>query len=228
MSRALVPCLLAALALSSTGVTLSAAEPLRIAAANPPEAREWSVRIEALVRAGGLAPRQTRSDPLMPERQHVRYAQLHRGVPVIGGDLVMQTMGPDVVSVFGTLYDGIDVDTAPALSAGQAVEIASRLSGWPLAPRTPPELAVLPLASGGYALAYSVPVFTGGDRIVYAIEAHTGAVVEARSELETQSAVGRGTGVLGDAKKMSVRGAAGRFLGDDLLRPPRLETFDMQ
>jgi Zn-dependent metalloprotease len=33
-------------------------------------------------------------------------------------------------------------------------------------------------------------------------------------------------GVLGDEKKMSVRSAGGQFLGDDVLRPPRLETFD--
>ena len=75
---------------------------------------------------------------------------------------------------------------------------------------------------------YTVPVFTETDRVVYSIEAHTGAVVQARSELQTQSAVGRGKGVLGDDKKMSVRSAGGVFVTDDLLRPPRLETYDAQ
>jgi Zn-dependent metalloprotease len=197
-----------------------------VATAAAAETRAWAARIEASVREGGLALRSLRDDTLLPGREHARYAQLYKGVPVVGGDLVAQTSGADVVSVFGTLYDGIDLDPVPALSADRALETISRLSGQPLG--NAPELVVLPQASGGFALVYTLAVFTGGDRIVYSIDAHTGAVVEARSEIQTQSAVGHGRGVLGDDKKMSVRAAGAQFLGDDLLRPPRLETFDLK
>jgi len=224
MSRRLLSSMLALSALA--GSAAAAAEPQRVAAAGAAETRAWEVRIEGLVRAGGLVLRAMRDDTLLPERAHARYAQLHKGVPVDGGDLVVQVSGPDVVSVFGTLYEGIDVDAVPAFSADHALEIISRLSGQRLGQA--PELVVLPREAGGFVLAYTLPVFTGGDRIVYSIDAHTGAVVEARSEIQTQSAVGHGRGVLGDDKKMSVRAAGGRFLGDDLLRPPRLETFDLQ
>src|SRR5260221_547546 len=199
---------------------------IRVPSASIPETRAWEARIEGLVRAGGLVLRSVRDDPLMPDRQHARYAQLYQGVPVAGGDLVAQVSGADVVSVFGTLYDGIDIDAVPAFGADHAVEIISRLSGQPLGHR--PDLVILPQAGGGVALVYTLPVFTEADRIVYSIDAHTGAVVEARSEVQTQSAVGHGRGVLGDDKKMSVRAPGGQFLGDDLLRPPRLERFDFK
>ena len=205
----------------------AAGEPLRVAALGA-QTREWTPRIEALVRAGTLALGSVRTDTLIVDRQHARYAQLYKGVPVLGGDLVVQTAGADLVSVFGTIYDGIDLDAAPAFSAERAVDIVERLSGQPLGPFNPPSLAVRPLAGGGYALVYSQPVFTGSDRIVYVLDAQTGALLEARSELEAQSAVGHGKGVLGDEKKMSVRAAGARFVGDDLLRPPRLESFDFR
>jgi Zn-dependent metalloprotease len=228
MSRLSVRTVLAIAAVAvSTPLAADAAPPLRVMAAAA-EAREWQARIDALVRSGGLAVRKVRSDTLMPDRRHVRYAQLYKGVPVVGGDLVVQVVGSDAVSVFGSLYEGIDLDAVPAVDADRAVEIASRLSGQPLGPFPPPELGVLPLQAGGFALVHSVAVFTGADRIVYAIDARSGEPLEARHELQTQSAVGKGKGVLGDDKKMSVRSAGGRFLGDDLLRPPRLQTFDLQ
>jgi bacillolysin len=205
----------------------AAAEPVRVTAADA-QARAWSERIASLVRAGGLVLERTRSDSLMPEREHARYAQVYKGVRVLGGDLVVQTAGADVVSVFGTLYEGIDLDTTPAFGADGAAAIVERLSGQPLGPLNPPEFGVQPRSGGGYALVYAQPVFTGAGRTVYVVDAHTGVLLEARSELETQSAVGHGPGVLGDEKKMSVRDAGGRFVGDDLLRPPRLESFDFQ
>ena len=143
----------------------------------------------------------------------------------MGGDLAVQISGADVVSVFGSFYDGIDLDPVLAFGADRAVDIISRVSGQPSA-------TGLSWSSGRGTRAgsssFTLPVFTGGDRIVYSIDAHTGAVVEVRSEIQTQSAVGHGRGVLGDDKKMSVRAAGGRFFGDDLLRPPLLETFDLQ
>jgi bacillolysin len=219
--------LLALVCLAAGGpLRAQAREPRRVAAVSPADARAWEPRLAAEVRAGSLVLVRTREDTLLPERRHARYAQSYRGVPVAGGDLVAQLSGSDLVSVFGTLYDGVDLDPVPALGPDRAAEIVSRLSGQPLGRL--PDLEVLPLAAGSFALAYVLPVFTGGDRVVYAIDAHTGALLEARSELQTQSAVGHGRGVLGDDKKMSARAEGGRFLSDDLLRPPRLATYDLQ
>jgi Zn-dependent metalloprotease len=229
LELALAALVAAAAALAAAAAPLvraaAAPAPLRVAAVAPADASAWSARIDALVKDGTLGLRKAREDTLLPGREHLRYAQLHQGVPVIGGDLVVQLVGADVVSVFGTVYDGVAVDAVPALSGDQATRIAERASSQPLGPRDP-DLGILPRPDGSFALVYTVPVFSEEGRIVYEIDAHTGAVVEARHETQTQSAVGHGKGLLGDDKKMSVRAAPGQFLGDDLLRPPLLETLD--
>ena len=48
------------------------------------------------------------------------------------------------------------------------------------------------------------------------------------SDRQTQSAVGRARGVLGDSKKISVSGGGSRFTATDLLRPPAIITYDMK
>jgi thermolysin len=48
------------------------------------------------------------------------------------------------------------------------------------------------------------------------------------SDRQSQAAVGRATGVLGDSKKISVSGTPGSYLARDLLRPPVVQTDDMK
>jgi Zn-dependent metalloprotease len=60
------------------------------------------------------------------------------------------------------------------------------------------------------------------------IDALNGDLLLRYTDLETQSAVGTGTGVLGDAKKISTRLQSGRYTADDALRPPVLITYDLQ
>ena len=201
---------------------------LRIAASRPEEVRTWAARVETMGRDGLLAVRKVRPDTLMPGREHVRYAQLHRGLPVFGGDLAVQMDGAETVSVFGTLYDGIDVDVRPGFTGDQAARIVERLAGQTLGPSRQPVLGIHPRAEGGYALAYRARVFTGSDLLHLILDARTGEVLERRSDLQRQAAVGLGRGVLNDQKKMSVRQSGGTFLADDLLRPPALDTFDMK
>ena len=60
------------------------------------------------------------------------------------------------------------------------------------------------------------------------VDANTGAELLRFSELQTQSAIGTGRGLVGDTKKLSVRSTAGAFVADDRLRPPSLLTYDMR
>ena len=48
------------------------------------------------------------------------------------------------------------------------------------------------------------------------------------NDLQTQAAVGTGTGVLGDRKKISTNASGGRYVADDQFRPPTLITYDMR
>jgi thermolysin len=64
---------------------------------------------------------------------------------------------------------------------------------------------------------------------MYFVDAKTGAIVRQLSDLKTQTAaVGRGTGVLGDTKKMSASSTSGQFYTIDELRPPQIVSFDLK
>jgi thermolysin len=60
------------------------------------------------------------------------------------------------------------------------------------------------------------------------VDAHSGEVVLEYNDLQSQAAVGTGTGVLGDTKKISTRAVGGGYAADDQLRPPALITYDMR
>ncbi|HEX6323845.1 MAG TPA: M4 family metallopeptidase [Vicinamibacterales bacterium] len=210
---------------------LSSAQETRVAPRGLGTLRDWDRRVTADVRSGDLRRRSVREDTLVPGRSHERFDQFFRGVRVYGADLALQrSAAGQTISIFGTLYDGIDVDTEPALSQAAARRRIEALGGAALGEARQPELVVLPLDAGGFALAWHERVLSpsAGTLMAWFIDADTGAVLKTRNELRTQSAVGRGTGVLGDEKKVSVSPSDGRFLTRDELRPPDVLTFDMK
>jgi Zn-dependent metalloprotease len=161
-------------------------------------------------------------------RRHERLVQLHGGLRVFGGELVRQSDSAGAVSVFGALYEGIDVDTRPNLS-GEAARARVRVAGAPrLLTGKPAELLVLPLSGGGYALCWMFREWTADDFVLYFVDAHDGQVRLKLSDLKRQSAVGIGRGVLNDRKKISASSSSGTFVADDALRPPNIATYDFQ
>jgi bacillolysin len=215
-------------AVTLLGVLALAAAPLQIAATGPAERDAWARKAAEMVAAGTLAPRRIVPDTLVPGRVHRRYAQLHRGVPVLGGELVLQEEAGRTVSVLGTLFEGIDAATEAAISPDRALDAVSRATGTDLGLSRAGPLSIVPLPDGTFRLAYPVRAFAGGELAVHYVDARTGAIAWSRGDLKRQAAPGTGTGVLGDAKKMSVRREAAGFVADDPLRPPSLLTFDMK
>ncbi len=199
----------------------------RIAASDVAQLAPWAARIQQMADAGEIRLTQSHDDPLVPGRRHRRFAQLHAGTPVWGGELVVQTASQGLVSIFGTLYEGIELDTKPTLSAQEADRVARDQAAVPFGREGRPELVVLPVSEGSYALTYKVRVKRSGfDIRLLFIDAKTGAVVEDRDDIKTESAVGVGTGVLGDRKKVSANKSGTQFVAEDKLRPPRIATFD--
>ncbi len=192
---------------------------------------EWDQRIGALEARGNLRVRATMEDTMIAGRTHTRFTQLHRGVPVWGAEVVRQSDDAGVLTAFGNLYEGIEVESRPtlsALSARRALE--SVHSGGRLFPDEV-ELVILPVTDGDtltYALTWRGQILKGTDVRAVFVDAHTGAVRLDFSDRHNQSAVGRGVGVLGDAKKMSVTGSGTNFQAQDALRPPALQTLDMK
>ncbi len=191
--------------------------------------REWSGRVDRLLASGELAVRLTRDDTMIPGRRHERLAQLHRGVPVFGGELTRQSDASGTLTVFGTLYEGIDVDVAARLSpVGAEARLAAR-GGRPFGSRGGPELVVLPLEGGGYRLAYRVRAFFEESLDVRQsfLDAATGELLREYGDIQKQVA-GTGTGVLGDQKKISVAPGGLGFTTSDRLRPPAISSYDFR
>jgi bacillolysin len=184
--------------------------------------------VDSLERSGELRLRQHRTDSLKAGREHDHLDQYYKGVRVFGGDVARQTERGVTVSLFGTIYDDIDLDTNPGVSADEARDAIEQAAGAPMRPGASPELMVLPRASGGYDLAYRARVFSEAGLFMYFVDARSGAVLLQYNDLKTENAIGKGTGVLGDDKKLSVVKDSAAYRANDGLRPPALRTFDLR
>jgi thermolysin len=91
-----------------------------------------------------------------------------------------------------------------------------------------PELVILAETRVGPRLAYMTVVSAKPAVFRLFVDANTGVELLRYSELQFQSAVGTGQGLVGGPKKMSVRPQAGAFVADDRLRPPLLTTYDLR
>ncbi len=188
----------------------------------------WDNQLDRLTRAGGMVVRSREADALVPGRTHERLDQYYGGVRVFGGDVTRQLADGLTISIFGRMFEGIAIEAQPTLSVEEASAAIERLTGIALGSSRRPELVVLPLADGSYALVYRARVMSRGSLTSYFLDAHSGAVLKQLSNLQTQTAVGLAQGVLGDRKKMSVEALGGGFVANDLLRPPSIGTFDMR
>ena len=208
---------------------LIGAEHLAISTSQTSQIREWDRRIDQLSRSGELRRRSTRHDTVIGDgRVHVRYDQFFGGVRVIGGDIVRQERDGVTGSIFGVLHGGIDISPTPSITEDDALAAFRQLSSRELRANARPELVILPRDEGGFALTWRTHVWTDEGLMHVFLDAASGAIHFQYSDLQTQGAVGTGTGVLGDRKKISTRAFSGRFLADDQLRPPMLVTYDMQ
>lgn len=192
------------------------------------ELRAQDARVSRMLLGRDLRMRRSSPDKLVPGRRIERADQYHRGVRVFGGDVVRQLSRGQVVSLFGTIYDGIDIDTNPAITEPEARRIVEARVGVPLGARRAGELVVFPRETDDFALTWRIRAATGADLREFFVDAHTGAIVFDYSDLQAQSAVGRATGVLGDSKKISALRFGGGFTLDDALRPPSIRTYDLK
>lgn len=188
--------------------------------------RLWDTQITRMLRDDQIRPRREEADPLVQGRTHERLDQYYEGIRVFGGELVRQADNGQTVSVFGSLYTGINVDVRPTLAPSDATDVIEALTGVAPGGERAPELVVLPRDNGGYVLAYRVRVMTSDDLSAYFIDAGTGEVALKYSDLQT--AIGSGKGVLDDTKKVSTTLRSGTYLAIDGMRPAAIYTYDMK
>ena len=192
-------------------------------------AEAWGGRIEQMTRAGSLRLRSSREDTMIEGRVLDRYDQYAGEARIIGAQLVRQRSASGVESVFGEIYpDDLGISLVPKLDAAAAVARVTAIAGRPPMGGDAPELVVIPVPDGTFRLAWLSHVRTGGDVVALYIDAQTGAEAWRYSTLHRQSAVGVGTGVLGERKKMATQQQTGGFFATDQLRPPALTTLDLK
>lgn len=226
----LVVCVAAVIAARAAPRARAQSRPSAITATSAADIRTWDSAVDRLTRDGALRVRATSEDLLLPGRVHERLDQYVDGVRVFGGDLARQTENGVTISIFGTMYPGVAVDVAAAMTPEDARAIVARLSGVEIGEARVPELLILPDEAGGARLVYRLKAFALNNAIDYFIDASTGAVVLELGAAERQSgfAIGTGKGVLGDDKKVSVSTMASNFVAVDMLRPPSIRTYDMR
>ncbi len=91
-------------------------------------------------------------------RSHHRYAQLHRGLPVLGAEFVVQEADGWVISGIGRVVSSLDLAVVPGLSEEDARTRAVIEAGWPPPSGTSAEGSVasppvLAIASAGGSMA---------------------------------------------------------------------------
>ena len=194
-----------------------------VAAVDASTLRDWDSVVDLEVRAGGLRRYETQPNLYLPDRQSERFAQYHEGVPVYGADLIRQTEAGLTTAILGTVFTGIDIDTTPGLTPSEARAVFDEMSAAPFGLVGEPGLWVLPLGAGEYTLAWRGTLSSFRDVF---IDAGSGETLFQVSRI--RRAVGLGTGVLGDQRKMATESIGGTFRTLDPLRPAAIGTYDLE
>ena len=185
-------------------------------------------RVQRMYRERELRLRDSRPDKLVPGRRFERADQYHRGVRVFGADVTRQFASDQVVSIFGAVYDDLDVEPTPGISEREARAAVEASTAVTIGDIRAGELVVLPRPDGTAVLTWRVRAASGDDVREYFVDAQSGRIVFHYSDLQTQAAVGAAVGTLGDAKKMSALRSGSIFVAQDGLRPPSMRTYDMK
>lgn len=177
--------------------------------------------IARMLQAGELTSVRVRDDPQIAGRQVQTLQQVYKGIPVEGGSVTLQRAGPTTVSVFGTLFNAVSVDTTPAIDAIDAARIIEKAANAFIAFGASPTLVVVPSPAGTFALIYKATVAYA---ITYYVDASSGEVVRVVDEKDYDT--GLGTGTLGDPKKMATTLMGSTYRTRDTLRPAGISTYD--
>lgn len=194
---------------------------LSFTAVTPPDVSRANATIAGMIRSGDLSSVSVLDDPQIDGRRIQSLQQVYRGVVVEGGGVTMQIAGAETLSIFGTVFTDIALDTEPGVEPVDAARIVEREARAPLPFDATPTLRIVPSPIGTFSLMYRA---LANDAIVYYVDATTGQI--AKTVDEKNYDVGVGTGPLGDRKKMATTLIGGTYRTKDTLRPAGISTFD--
>jgi len=177
--------------------------------------------IARMVQSRELKSVRIQDDPQIAGRQMQTLQQEYKGIPVEGGSVSIQTAGSTTVSVFGTVFSPVSVDTTPAITPVDASRIIEKAANAFIAFGASPTLVIFPSPVGTFALTYKATV---ENAITYYVDASTGDVVRVVDEKNYET--GLGTGTLGEPKKMATTLVGSTYRTRDTLRPAVISTYD--
>lgn len=135
---------------------------------------------------------------------HIRFYQFHKGVRVVGGELLVHFRASGEMRTVNGIYEAyIDLDVTPSLADQAAVEIArddlQKISED--ADLGTPELVVFPW-QGTHYLCWKFFLYSPKPlgEWEYYIDASNGDVVFKANRIKQSDAIGTGTGVMGDTR----------------------------
>ncbi len=149
--------------------------------------------------ASSLSPVRMETDAL--GIVHVRTSQHHRGIPVVGGELIghFDSAGR-LQTINGYTYSGITVETNPGVTADNALLIAGAdlESFFGAGSPDDPQLVVLPW-NDRYHLCWRLWLLSQAPpgRWEYYVDAHSGEIVLKANRIKEAPAIGSGIGVMG-------------------------------
>jgi thermolysin len=190
-------------------------------ATTQPAIADSNGQIARMVQAGELTSVAIQDDPQIPGRQIQTLQQVYRGIPVEGGSVTLQKAGAATLSVFGTLFNGVSLDTTPAIAPVDAARVIEKAANAFIAFGASPTLISVPSPVGTFALSYKATV---ANAVTYYVDAFSGEVTRVIDEKNYDT--GLGTGTLGDPKKMATTLINGTFRTRDTLRPAGISTYD--
>lgn len=199
----------------------SASRRITMMATTPDTVGTSNTQIASMLQTGELASVRVQDDPQIAGRQTQTLQQFYKGIPVEGGSVTLQKAGPRTLSILGTVFNGISIDTTPAIAAIDAARIIEQSANASIAFGASPTLVIVPSPTGAFALDYKATVAFAK---TYYVDALTGTVVRVVDEKNYD--VGVGTGTLGDQKKMATTQIGGTYRTKDTLRPAIISTYD--
>ena len=219
-----------------TAQTVETPEVIVLNTTNDSELRLTDGLVDHLVRTGQLRSSQIVADTLIPARQHERFAQYHKGLKVYGAEVTRQTETGLTVSIFGEFYTDIKIETIPSLPLDTVISTVGSETQWSLVGNDSQELIIIKNHNGVFKLAYRLTVGSQIGPSIQFVDAHNGTTVHQHPGIHLNNdglpcdtcRIGEGHGVKGDLKKLSVNTLGGRFQTLDLLRPPKISTYDLK
>jgi len=135
---------------------------------------------------------------------HIRFDQLHKGVRVVGGELLVHFRASGEMRTVNGIYEAyIDLDVTPAITDQSAVETArdDLVKSASIFDQGTPELVVFPW-QGTHYLCYRFFLYTElpMGEWEYFIDASNGDVVFKANRIKNSDAIGTGTGVMGTSR----------------------------